>query len=512
MFDTHLNPDANRPGDAAHERLLYRSQFILGRKPVDLFAAPRQLTIRQVLHLTVHPDLNLQVARHQEKMIVLLGFILDPENPRAGDADIIENFASRMDRCEDLFGLTRRFGGRWILIGDDGKDTVLFNDTAGLRQVFYSDVRGGKDLWCGSDPGVMGNVLNLQISPEAAEFVHSPEITRNPEHWWPGDSSPFSEIRHLLPNHYLDLRDGSCHRYWPNENLPALSLETAVQECSRLLTGSLAAAAERFELALPLTAGWDSRLLLAASKDIRTRLNYFTLKIKAANLTELHPDLAVPRALLGRLGLRHEVIELPDKVDQQFSAIFERSVARAHNVWCLDAQAILEFYGLQKAVIAGGVSEVARNFYAPPRYFERNMTGEKLASIAGMSQHPFAIKYFNEWLSTLGRTYNFRVLDLFYWEQRAGNWLAMRQKEFDVAWAEIFTPYNNRQLLTNMLAVKKLYRRSPNYTLYREMILHLWPDVLEFPINPHKVPSALTSLKSRVRNQLVNVKYFLVDR
>jgi hypothetical protein len=510
-LDSHLTPHSTTPVDADHENLLYRGQFILGPKAVDLFASPQHLIICQGLHLTVHADLNLQIVRDQGKTIVLLGFILDPENPQAGNDDIIESFVRRMDRCADLFRLTSRFGGRWILIADDGRDAVLFNDAAGLRQVFYSDVRVARNLWCGSDSGPMAELLGLQINPAANQFVHSPEIKRNPEYWWPGDSSPFSEVRHLLPNHYLNLRDGTCRRYWPDEKLPAMPLAAAVQECSRLLAGSLAAAAERFDLALPLTAGWDSRLLLAASKRIATRLSYFTLKIKAANLTEGHPDLAIPRALLAHLGLRHEVIELPEKTDPQFSAVFQQSVALAHDVWSLDAQAILEFYRLQKVVIAGGVSEAARNFYTLPRSLERKLTGEKLASLAGMGRHPFAVTYFNEWLGKLGPTYNFRALDLFYWEQRAGSWLAMCQKEFDVAWSEIFSPYNCRRLLSHMLAVKNVYRRDPNFTLYREMILHLWSDVFAFPINPHKVPSRLKLLRKQFRNQLLNVKYFFVD-
>jgi hypothetical protein len=214
--------------------------------------------------------------------------------------------------------------------------------------------------------------------------------------------------------------------------------------------------------------------------------------------------------LLGSLGLRHEVIELPQSSDAEFAAAFNRSVAGAHSVWRLDAQAIFEFYRLQKTVIAGGVSEAARNFYTLPRSVEKKLTAEKLAGLTGMS-HPFAARHFGAWLAQLKQPRCFRVLDLFYWEQRAGNWLAMCQKEFDVAWSEIFSPYNCRKLLAHMLGVKEAYRRSPDFTLYRKMISRLWPDVLALPINPHKTARPLQTLKKRVRNQLVNIKYLFVD-
>jgi hypothetical protein len=79
------------------------------------------------------------------------------------------------------------------------------------------------------------------------------------------------------------------------------------------------------------------------------------------------------------------------------------------------------------------------------------------------------------------------VLDLFYWEQRAGNWLATCELEFDIAWKDIFTPYNCRLLLMDMLSADDIYRRPPQYELYKKMILTLWPEVLAEPINPHKV-------------------------
>lgn len=489
-----------------YDRLLYRSQFVVGPSFVDLFASPRQATIRAGLHLTAHPELNLQVAHHKKKTIILVGFILDPDNPQASDTDIIETLAQSFDNCSDLFPQTERFGGRWILIVDDGIDVVLFNDTAGLRQVFYSDRQKTQQLWCGSQSVVIAELLRLGIDREAIDFIQSPEISANREYWWPGDSTPYNGVRHLLPNHYLNLLTGTCHRYWPRENLPSLSMTAAVERCSFLLQGLLESAANRFDLALPVTAGWDSRLLLAAAKPIRDRLSYFTLRIEAANLSENHPDLTVPRLLLSRLGLKHEIIESPASIDGSFSKLFRQNVTLAHNIWCLDAQAIFDFYGLRKVVIVGGVSEAARNFYVLPPYVEQGITGETLASLTKMRKHPFAVKCFDGWLSDLGETYNLRILDLFYWEQRAGNWLAMCQQEFDIAWQEIVSPYNCRLLLANMLSVKREFRSAPNYLFYKALISNLWPEVLAEPINPHKVQSPIRLFKRRMRSRLSNLK------
>ena len=83
----------------------------------------------------------------------------------------------------------------------------------------------------------------------------------------------------------------------------------------------------------------------------------------------------------------------------------------------------------------------------------------------------------------VARDYGFKILDLFCWEQRMGNWQAMSQTEWDIV-QEVFTPFNCRELLTTLLAVDLKFRKEPNYRLYREIINTLWNDVLSEPINP----------------------------
>ena len=83
----------------------------------------------------------------------------------------------------------------------------------------------------------------------------------------------------------------------------------------------------------------------------------------------------------------------------------------------------------------------------------------------------------------------------------------MCQQEFDIAWQEIFSPYNCRLLLANMLSVKRKYRCAPNYVFHKELISNLWPEVLAEPVNPHRVQSPIRLLKKRVRSHLSNVKH-----
>jgi hypothetical protein len=491
-----------------YSRLLYRSQFILGPRFVDTFSSWQRLTIRGRLHLTVHPDLNVCCVRHKGKTILLLGFILDPENPQASDREILNALMPNLVSSTELFMQTARFGGRWILIADDGSTVVLFHDAAGLRQVFYTDVGSTQQLWCASQPATLAEILRLQVDGDAQDFITSPEIRRNREYWWPGDSSLYKEVKHLLPNHYLDLETGRCYRYWPNRNLTRLSLDTVVEACSSVLRGLLAGAVNRFNLVVSLTAGLDSRLVLAACHGIKDQLSYMTLK-QINNSLNNDTDIIIASSLLRRLRLRHDLIVSVPKDDDLFARIFNQNVTLAHEIWKHDALAIFDFYHHSSVVTTGSVSEAVRWHYRLPLHIKQKLSGEHLAILTRMGSHPFAVDHFNKWLRGIGDIYNVDILDLFYWEQRAGNWLAMCQLEFDIAWKDIFTPYNCRLLLMDMLSADEIYRSPPQHELYKKMILKLWPEVLAEPINPHKVRTRMQRLKRQIKYHWATIKHSL---
>lgn len=191
------------------------------------------------------------------------------------------------------------------------------------------------------------------------ELIDSFGFRKDPEYWWPGRGSPFTGVEHLLPNHLLDLTRGTVHRYWPDRDLPLLPLNNAVEVVAGTVRGIMASAATRFDLSISITAGVDSRLVLAASRDIANRVTYVT--VRQLSMRDDHPDIAVPAALLSRLGLRHEVIRVTPFVGPGFASAFRASTPLAHSHYEADAAAIFSTYGGSKVAVNGSVSEAIRN-------------------------------------------------------------------------------------------------------------------------------------------------------
>ena len=312
------------------------------------------------------------------------------------------------------------------------------------------------------------------------------------EFWWPGTSSPHVGVEQLLPNHVLPLGGGEPRRYWPREPLPRASPRQALATLPALLDGTMRAAAHRGELVLGLTAGWDSRLVLAASRGVRERLSCVT--VKQASMDDDHDDLVVSARLSARLGVPHRVVDAASPeggAGERFVDDFLGNADHPHVKWAADVAALASAFPGRPLAVSGGFAEAARNFYGTMADVgEGGVDAAFLLRACCMPAHPFALRHVRRWLDGVPTDLGYSVLDLFYWELRTGNWLAMCQGEFDPAWGDIVTPYNNRELMTRFLSVDKRYRKGPWFLLHRRLVNELWPELMEEPINPSEMPAA----------------------
>jgi len=494
----------NKISVSMSEKLLYRNQFVLGPSFVEELTSWKRIKVNGSIHLTIHPDLNAYQAIYENKSITLLGFILDPDNPQASDSDIINDLIHELFSCDTFIERTYRFGGRWILIVNDGKEIRLFNDAAGLRQVFYTDTLQTKDLWCASQPRIVAEMLHLQLDKDAVDFIDSFEFRKNQEFRLPCYSSPYKEIKHLLPNHSLNLKTGLCQRYWPDKPLQNIPFNESLEKISGTLQALLKSALNRFDLALSITAGWDSRLVLASSKEISNKVSYMT--VRQISMPEGHADIRIPSMLFSKLGLKYDIVKSSYIINDEFIKVFKKNTSLAHYIYAPDAQAILEYNGQKKVAVTGSVSEIGRWSVREnlKKSRKEEVTAQDLSMLQKMGKNQFAINCFENWLSGVGELHNVHILDLFDWEQGHGTWLAMCQLEFDIAWKDLFTPFNCRNLLINMLSVKEKYRKPPKYLLYEKLILNLWPEVLSVPINPHKKKRFSSKIKFYLKKYLKN--------
>jgi hypothetical protein len=472
----------SRYAAATLERLLFRRQFILGPRAADGFPAWRRLPLGRDLHLTVHPDLSVTRVEGRGRCLLLLGYALDAARPTADDAEILTGLLNRFDRVDDVLRESATLGGRWVVIADDGTRTILFADAAGLRPLAYAPGDGAEGVWCASRHGLLAEILRMAPDDAAIAYLRAFEPGRHSTlAWFPGDTSPYAGIRVLLPNHYLDLGTGKPVRFWPDADLGVASRRTGISTSTEIVRGLVQAAAHRFVLMPGLTAGWDSRLVLAASRRIADHAFYHTALV--GDTPRDHPDIAVPARLLARLGLTHHLLDARSPMDPGFAAVYHRSVSPAYEPVGFIAQALFDASPEAGVNVTGDAGEITRCDYETEALAGREFTARDLADVSRLPAHPFVLEAFERWLADArAHRRNVALRHLFAWEQVAGRTQAKLVSAYDVA-RESLTPFNCRRLLATQLGVAERFRSEPTYYLRRAVIRRLWPEVLVEPIN-----------------------------
>lgn len=478
-------------------RLKFRRQFAIGSTPFHGFDQWNKAVISNRYYLTVHPDLELTQIRLEGRELILIGYIIDPFHPKWGNSQILSNLLQKSKNKEMLFKEIESLSGRWVLIFNSGDEIILFNDPCGLRSVFYTD-RHNKEFYCASQPGLFSVLFGIDpYGNETKHFIESEYYKSEKEYWWPSGSSLYKDVKSLVPNHYLDLDKIQTKRYWPQNAIFSTDYNESVSRVADLLKRLMNTAGLRYKLAFPITAGIDTRVLLAASKDIREDLYFYTLMYDGLNLKS--SDVHIPQKLLNSIGLDHHILDCTAEMDNEFKTVYNGNVDMSHSYWGDIAFGLNRQYPQDRICVKGNCAEIARCFYYKNCY-PQDISGSVLARLAGMGNNNFAIQGFDHWFEEaidVSNDCKIDILDLFYWEHRIGSWQAMSQLEWDIV-METYTPYNCRELLISLLSVDKKYRAPPRYRFFENIIETMWQELLREPINPKLFKYTLRPLAKKV--------------
>jgi hypothetical protein len=257
------------------------------------------------------------------------------------------------------------------------------------------------------------------------------------------------------------------------------------------------AVAMRFRLSLALTAGRDSRLILASSKKIAEQIHYFTGIYWTLN--KKSPDIVIPAKLLSQFNIKYQAIQCPNKMSPAFAKIYNANVTPVHEVYGTIAQGFYAKLPQDRVMLIGSAIPIVKGACHSYRQNDK-ITPSVFAKAMNVSDSVFALNSTLEWLNgTRNNIYNIDIMDLFQWEILEGNWQAMSQLEWDLVTKEIFVPYNNRYLITLMLGVEKTHRINPEYRLHEALIRKMWPELLKLPINTYEKKSKIILRRGKAK-------------
>lgn len=238
---------------------------------------------------------------------VVLGVAVDADG-NALTGSVTLDGKGTLDALEEyLAGLAGRFV---VVVVAPGAARVYFDPTGGLSAVY-----SGKDRSLASSVFL---AINREIEPEPG--ISSEQVLAREGQYLLGETCD-RHCRRIYANHYLDLKSFELVRHWPDAALDFEALgdqrDQVATEIANRLSQIVAGLTAAYSCALPLSAGTDSRLLLAAATPVLDRIEHFYMH-DVYKVTRF--DRAGAALLARECGIDLEVIDREDPAFQDFMA------------------------------------------------------------------------------------------------------------------------------------------------------------------------------------------------
>jgi hypothetical protein len=363
-------------------------------------------------------------------------------------------------------GLYDRAAGRFALVVLTEEEPSLLLDAYGsLAAVHASATRT-----VASTPVLIGGEWDEDLIAE----VGFPTV--NP--WLPFGLTLTKGVRRLQANHRLDLRAWTVERHWPRPGSLVEDPDPArVRAVHDGIRNGIAAVAAAHPVMFSLTAGRDSRLLLACARDVLDRSAFFTMAPPDADTVDVH----VATRLAARFGLDHRVVPIRPSTP---AALTRWQFLTGHTIgsglW-KDHESLTAL-DPDRVLLPGTAGEVGRGVMnrlwdLPDQRIDARM-------LVGRTRVPRSNAAFlagaSEWLDGLPDVPPPRVMDLAYIENRLSCWAGPGHYGNVTSRFE-YTPFASRKLFTDMLALPADYRLRQR--LVRDICRQAWPELLELPFN-----------------------------
>jgi len=304
----------------------------------------------------------------------------------------------------------------------------------------------------------------------------------------PGDLSPYTEFKRLVPNHSLCMTDHTCivQRFYPFEDWTELTekytAENRIEIISEILQNSMQLIPQKWSKpAISLTGGCDSKTTLACAAGYYDKYQYFSYISQESERV----DAEGAHRICEKLGLKHSIYQIPAETCDKEEAELVRDIISANqgNIGKLPAHELQKRIFLSElddfdVEVKSWVSEIGRAYYHKrfnKKTFPAKPTPHYLTALYKFFVHDRKLiqdtdrifeRYIQEYLIS-DQLKGWNWMDLLFWEFRVSSWNGLvitgeHRYSFDIT-----IPYNNRVLLELLLTVPVEMRIQD--TLYKQV-------------------------------------------
>ncbi|EPT9294292.1 TPA: hypothetical protein ACPJ2S_001934 [Vibrio alginolyticus] len=463
----------------------YGRKFFIAKPNLDFIpdwaTQWKKVSFTEKFNCFIHPDLNVIEIESELFKVIIIGshYYIEDANEH-----LYKNIKNAVN-LDDIFKEFRKVSGRYtVCLSESRKDkNLIFSDALSLRQVFYAY----------SGQCIVASDINLLIELNGfrkdSGFDHNSKSFYDNElkkvgtgNCWIGNDTIYKNIKKLPPNHYFNIDSYITDRYWPKKSIIRVDKELAATSITKYLKKILVDLSKEGDLTMAVTAGYDSRVLFAASKDEITNIEYFI--DKKETMSSIDNDIVIGRRVVEKYGYdlnvnyhSDNIKNIPkDFVKLYYDSCFYSGITQLPTVY-------FYYENYRNKINICGVGEIGRHRFGKKSF---KPTAGFLAYKYGYINSDYAKNKAQEWLDAnyeICSLYRVNPYTLFYWEEDLGNWGAVGNSESDIAIEEI-NPYNCHEIFELMLGVDWSSSKLRDNELFDRMINIFDPSLSEIPINP----------------------------
>lgn len=408
--------------------------------------------------LRAHTDLRIQrFEGNGGGVLFLIGIAVDPTTPNNQP----QFQPQQLQSFEHVVDAVIPLAGTYAVVWHDQTTLRLLTDPAAMMTVYHKLGRASSSI------ALLPDVHRDPIIDEQYRFQATDD-------WYTGSLTPYTGVKSVIANHWLDVRTGETARFWPCHPAAPMEATGGIDHAGDLLRRIMHGFIDLDSAVclVSITGGRDSRVCLAAARQRHGDVSFFTIRNKFVKQC----DLQLPALLADRFALHHRFVDGEPAPAWIFELYDEISADMARGARRDILGACMRLAGSNHVHINGNLGALTKSFFwdcAEPK-------AVKVASLAKefVQKPPCIMAGIEEWLSTVPDLPPTEVYNLMYLEQRGGRWMGVGEMAANLFYDSV-TPFCSRQLFEVMNGLPVQLQR--NGALLIEFVRRLWPELLTIP-------------------------------
>lgn len=376
--------------------------------------------------------------------------------------------------CSDIsevIEFEKSLGGKYLILYRCGEQYYFLGDATYSIPVFYS-ING--EFACTSNLHYLVDQYGYLPDQKFQSIRESGDISQA----MPFDVTQYSEVKQLLPNHYLSVNGREAIRFINSpQSQAALTVDEATELAAPLIEAICEFYNQRFIIRCPITSGRDSRVVLAFLAAQGKGVYCYT--IRHPEHSDDNQDIVIPKLLCAENHIPYEQIK-----DVTVSADLKRKMDHllGENHYSPRtlriAQTIHEHYGSGAIIngdIIGQVGKCSLHRDIPLCFATADYFRCKLHNYSKESKRQ--LKLWLEEIKNSGECVN--AFDLFSVENRMGRWAAQENLIYNSIGQIYLNVFNSRSIIYLWTAVSRKDRKRSS--IHVGLIKNKRPELLKIP-------------------------------